>query len=48
MIEAILAIALFISVIFNIILLSNIDELKDNIKRLEFNNRLYRLCDSHD
>ena len=48
MIEDVLAIMLFISVILNIILLSNIHDLEDKIKRYEFNRRINRLCDSHD
>ena len=48
MIEDVLAIMLFISVILNIILLSNIHDLEEKIKQLEFNNRLWQMCDSHD
>jgi len=48
MIEAILAIMLFISVILNIKLLSNIHDLEDKIKRYEFDRKINRLCDSHD
>ena len=48
MIETILSILLFCSVILNIILLSNINELKDKIERLEFDNKLWQMCDSHD